>query len=214
MRRRIMEILYGFVIGIAMASLIILAVWAGYSMARVIIIAESVEATPAETPRRLQAARSQRIDARAKELAARRERFEPEQEVAINMGAIISIESSGNPLAVSPVGCRGLCQIAEGTWGECAERMGVTWTWKDDAFDPGCNRAVGHYYINSRIPQMLDHYGIDDSIATRIGAYNAGIGNLCRLWNEYDQNWLTYAPTETQDYLRKYIAILSRQNQQ
>ena len=145
---------------------------------------------------------------RAAEIERRKERFDP---VEINLGAIIQIESSGNPLAVSPAGCRGLCQIAKGTWCECTILMGVDWTWEEDAFDPGCNRAVGQFYINHRIPQMLRAYEIPDSEATRIGAYNAGIGRVRHLWREHGTDWLSHAPRETQYYVVKYAAIMSRQ---
>lgn len=129
----------------------------------------------------------------------------------INMGAIVQIESSGNPRAVSPAGCRGLCQIAEGTWVECCKWLGVSWTWSEDAFDPGCNRAVGNYYINHRIPAMLAHYGIDDSVTTRIGAYNAGIGTLLRLWRKHGHEWLAYAPKETQRYVLRYAELMAKE---
>ena len=132
------------------------------------------------------------------------ERRETSDGIQIDMDRIIAIESSGNPLAVSSAGCRGLCQIAEGTWIECTRRMGVTWTWDEDAWQPGENRAVGRYYINTRIPEMLRHYGIDDNHATRIGAYNWGIGNLRRAWERHGHDWLAHAPKETQDYVIKY----------
>lgn len=131
----------------------------------------------------------------------------------INMGAIIQIESSGNPNAESPVGCRGLCQIAKDTWYECTDRMGVAWSWDDDAWDPGCNRAVGNYYLNKRIPAMLNHYGIQDTIQMRLGAYNWGIGNLVREWNQHGHGWINHAPQETVDYIRKYSRIMVRKTQ-
>lgn len=151
-----------------------------------------------------------RAMARHAEMAARKQRFasdevrETRDGIQIDMDRIIAIESSGNPLAVSSAGCRGLCQIAEGTWIECTRRMGVTWTWDEDAWQPGENRAVGNYYINTRIPEMLRHYGIDDNHATRIGAYNWGIGNLRRAWERHGHDWLAHAPKETQDYVIKY----------
>lgn len=157
-----------------------------------------------------------RAMARHAELAARRQRFIVDDDNAsthlrsnastlqIDMDRIIAIESSGNPRAVSSAGCRGLCQIAEGTWIECTRRMGVTWTWDEDAWQPGENRAVGNYYINTRIPEMLRYYGIDDNHATRIGTYNWGIGNLRRAWERHGHDWLAHAPKETQDYVIKY----------
>ncbi len=148
---------------------------------------------------------------RQAEIERRRERFAEVAAPEINMGAIVQIESSGNPNAVSPAGCRGLCQIAEGTWVECCKWLGVSWTWSEDAFDPGCNRAVGNYYINHRIPAMLAHYGIDDSVTTRIGAYNAGIGTLLRLWRKHGHEWLAYAPKETQRYVLRYAELMAKE---
>lgn len=158
--------------------------------------------------------RQDRPAIRQAEIERRRERFAEVAAPEINMGAIVQIESSGNPRAVSPAGCRGLCQIAEGTWVECCKWLGVSWTWQEDAFDPGCNRAVGNYYINHRIPAMLAHYGIDDNVATRIGAYNWGIGNLRRSWNKHGHEWLAYAPKETQRYVLRYAEIMARQQTQ
>ncbi len=151
---------------------------------------------------------------RQAEMERHRERFAEVAAPKINMDIIIEIESAGLPTAVSSKGCRGLCQIAEGTWKECTERMGVNWTWEDDAFQPSENRAVGAYYLRVRIPQMLRHYGIDDNVATRIGAYNAGIGTLLRLWRKHGHDWLAHAPKETQRYVLRYAEIMARQQTQ
>lgn len=142
----------------------------------------------------------------------RQAKFAPEPKPIIDMNRIVQIESSGNPLAVSPVGCRGLCQIAHVTWLECTAMMGVEWTWEEDAWDPGCNRAVGHYYMNTRIPEMLRAYGIDDNVATRIGAYNAGIGRVRHLWREHGTDWLSHAPRETRNYVDRYTSIMLGQS--
>jgi hypothetical protein len=158
--------------------------------------------------------RQDRPAIRQAEIERRHERFAEVAAPKINMDIIIEIESAGLPTAVSSKGCRGLCQIAEGTWKECTERMGVNWTWEDDAFQPSENRAVGAYYLRVRIPQMLRHYGIDDNVATRIGAYNWGIGNLRRSWNKHGHEWLAYAPKETQRYVLRYAEIMARQQTQ
>lgn len=150
---------------------------------------------------------------RQAEIERRRNRFVAVHPSDINIGAVIQIESSGNPRAVSGAGCRGLCQIAESTWIECTARMGVDWSWQTDAFDPGCNRAVGQFYINTRIPEMLRHYGIRDTVTTRLGAYNWGIGNLQRAWNQHGHEWLAYAPRETRNYVCRYAEIMARQPQ-
>jgi hypothetical protein len=152
-----------------------------------------------------------KMQARFDEQEKRRRQFAAAQSPKINMEAIVQIESGGDPKAVSPAGCRGVCQIAEGTWIECCKWLGATWTWKEDAWDPGCNRVVGSYYMNVRIPAMLAHYGIEDAITTRLAAYNWGIGNLRRCWNQHGRDWLAYAPKETQRYILKYAEIAARQ---
>lgn len=152
-----------------------------------------------------------RLAVRQQGLERRTGRFGQAAFVEVNMGAIVQIESSGNPSALNACGCRGLCQISKATWRECTTRMGVGWAWENDAWDPGCNRAVGNYYINTRIPQMLRHYGIDDNQTTRIGAYNWGIGKLRAAWQTHGHNWLAHAPKETQRYVIKYAEIMSRQ---
>jgi len=163
---------------------------------------------------------AERRAARANELAARRQRFveilhdDDTPPAHINMRAIIQIESAGDPRAVSRAGCRGLCQISRATWDECCRRLGVNWSFDRDAFQPSENTIVGNFYMNTRIPEMLEYYGIPDWYATRIGAYNWGIGNLRAAWRRYGDDWVAHAPKETRDYLNKYVAIVSRQKQQ
>ena len=89
----------------------------------------------------------------------------------------------------------------------------MTWSFDRDAFQPSENTIVGNFYMNTRIPEMLEYYGIPDWYATRIGAYNAGIGRLLKLWQHYGDDWVAHAPKEIRDYLNKYVAIVSRQKQ-
>jgi hypothetical protein len=209
MKGRIMQFTLGMVTG---AMLGVLGVWLMVQLfqwgARVTV----VEPSPylAECPADVFAAdrQAERYTGRQRELTRRRALFTGSR-VEMNMEAIIQIESSDNPYAVSPQGCRGLCQISRATWEECTRLMGVNWTWDEDSWQPGENRAVGHFYMNRRIPKMLAVYGIDDNHATRIGAYNWGISNLRRAWNQYGHDWLSYAPQETQDYVIKYETIIS-----
>jgi len=161
---------------------------------------------------------AERRASRAKELAARRQRFveilhDDTPPAHINMRAIIEIESAGDPRAVSRAGCRGLCQISRATWDECCRRLGATWPFDRDAFQPSENTIIGNFYMNRRIPEMLEYYGIPDWYATRIGAYNWGIGNLRAAWRRYGDDWIAHAPKETRDYIDKYVAIVSRQKQ-
>jgi len=118
--------------------------------------------------------------------------------VTIDVRAIAQIESSGDARAVGKFGERGLCQIRRATWNEWVECMGQHWSF-DDAFDPGINRAVAHYGLNTRIPQMLGVYGISDTVAHRLAAYNWGIGNL-----RYAVVHERPLPEDVQRYVRRY----------
>ena len=116
----------------------------------------------------------------------------------IALDAIVAIESGGDAAAVGAVGERGLCQIRESTWHEWTECMGQRWDF-DAAFDPGINRAVAHYGLNTRIPQMLSVYGISDTVAHRLAAYHWGIGNLFRA-----RQAARALPEQVQQYIRRY----------
>jgi hypothetical protein len=76
--------------------------------------------------------------------------------------------------------------------------------WWNGSMDIEKSRVVADYYYNTRIPQMLNTYGIEDNINTRIAAYNWGIGYLLNAWKQYGQDWLNYAPKETQNYIKTY----------
>ena len=135
---------------------------------------------------------------------ARQASLPPGVEVPIDISRIIQIESSGNPKALNKrSGARGLTQVIEGTWGESVKRMRKDWSW-DDAFDPDKNKAVGSYYMNQRIPEMLNYYNLPDTVETRIAAYNWGIGNLLKAYNKHGAKWQGAIPIETRDYIRKY----------
>jgi len=187
----------------------VLAICCIISIVRDLMEAHRVYAAATDT-------QTERRAARANELAARRQRFvemlhDDTPPAHINMRAIIEIESAGDPRAVSRAGCRGLCQISRATWDECCRRLGVTWSFDRDAFQPSENTIVGNFYMNTRIPEMLEYYGIPDWYAMRIGAYNWGIGNLRAAWRRYGDDWVAHAPRETRDYIDRYVAIVSRQ---
>jgi hypothetical protein len=122
--------------------------------------------------------------------------------VVINL--LIKIESGGDPCAISPAGARGLCQIMKPTWQECEELLEVDWDWDNNWYVTAKNRAFGIYYVNNRIPKMLRHYHIPDSVNTRLACYNWGIGHVKRAIREHGSEWQSQMPEETKNYIRKY----------
>jgi len=92
--------------------------------------------------------------------------------------AIISVESNGNPRAISPAGAQGLMQLMPDT----AAELGV-----NDSFDPAQNIMGGTKYLSS----LLDRYEGNRKLA--LAAYNWGMGNL-----EKNPSAL---PKETRNYI-------------
>jgi len=127
---------------------------------------------------------------------------------------LIEIESGGDPCAISPAGARGLCQIMKPTWKECTELLEVDWSWNDNWYVPAKSRALGIYYVNNRIPKMLEYYKIPDSIRTRLACYNWGIGNVRNHYTIYSEHGSVVAnekypyPEETKNYINKYMKLL------
>lgn len=121
---------------------------------------------------------------------------------------IIQIESSGNPNAVSQDGCIGLMQVSLSAYDEfyqkaCRE-LGRKMAYDPrELFDPEFNQVVGTWYVNVRIPEMLQAYKIPDTINNRLIAYNWGIGNL----RKYLQGKKTM-PKETRNYIAKYHKLV------
>lgn len=94
--------------------------------------------------------------------------------------AVIQTESSGNPLAVSSAGARGLMQLMPKT----AAELGV-----QDSFDPAENVMGGTRYLR----RLLDRYQGDRKLA--LAAYNWGMGNV--------ETRLESMPRETRNYIAK-----------
>ncbi len=98
--------------------------------------------------------------------------------------AVISVESSGRPAAVSTAGAQGLMQLMPAT----AARFGV-----GDAFQPKENIRGGVAYLDF----LLQEFDYDPILA--IAAYNAGEGAVAR-----NKGVPPFA--ETRDYVPKVLA--------
>ena len=104
--------------------------------------------------------------------------------------AVVAVESSYNPTAVSPAGAQGLMQLMPTT----AADLGVK-----DSFDPAENIDGGSRYLS----QLLDKYAGD--LDRTLAAYNWGQGNV-------DRHGLEKMPTETRNYLARVRQLLQGSN--
>lgn len=112
----------------------------------------------------------------------------------INMAKIAQIESSGNPLAHNKADdSRGLYQITPICLKEYNNFHKVKYS-MNDLWSPEVSHKIADWYLNVRIPQMLKHYGLKDTIRNRVWAYNAGIVNVIN----------NRIPKTTQSYFKKY----------
>lgn len=100
--------------------------------------------------------------------------------------AVVAVESSYNPTAVSQVGAQGLMQLMPAT----AADLGVK-----DSFDPVENISGGSRYLSG----LLAKYAGD--LDRALAAYNWGQGNV-------DRHGLDKMPTETRNYLAKVKQLL------
>jgi soluble lytic murein transglycosylase len=116
--------------------------------------------------------------------------------------AVIKVESSFNPRALSPGNARGLMQLTEKTavWG--AESIKIKDFSVNSLFDPEINIRLGCWYLN----RLMEEF--DGDIDLVIAAYNAGSGNVSK-WLK-DRNYsssginLDRIPfRETENYVRK-----------
>ncbi len=83
--------------------------------------------------------------------------------------AIIQIESTFNPKAVSVVGARGLMQIMPATGKEIATEVALDWNGIETLYDPEINISMGMYYLFKMLLKYRD-------LRLALVAYNAGPG--------------------------------------
>ncbi len=114
----------------------------------------------------------------------------------ISIPTIIQIESSGNPRAHNGIAV-GLCQITKPVLQEYNDKWDTDWIMAD-LYNPDLNVIICEWYFNSRIPSLLRHYHIKDTVPNRIFCYNEGIGNLKK----------GIRCLESRKYVNKYYRLL------
>lgn len=107
---------------------------------------------------------------------------------------LLKQESGGNQAAVSAKGAVGVAQILPSTGPEAAQLAGMPWDPERFKTDKEYNAALGSAYFNAQ----LSRFG---SVDKALAAYNAGPTAVASLIREHGDNWLTYAPKETQQYV-------------
>lgn len=111
--------------------------------------------------------------------------------------AVAQRESGLNPNATSSAGAQGVMQLMPAT----AASLGVS-----NPYDPTQNINAGVRYLASLISQ----YGGDTTKA--LAAYNWGPGNLNNAIAAYGGNWLSAAPSETQNYVAAITGVTAESN--
>ncbi len=87
--------------------------------------------------------------------------------------ALIAVESSGNPAALSHVGARGLMQLRPATAQAESERLGLLWKGDNSLFDPVVNVQLGISYLS----RLVERFG---DLETALVAYNWGPTRIAR----------------------------------
>ena len=125
--------------------------------------------------------------------------FVASAEPVINMEVIKQIESSGDSLAYNTrSGARGLYQIMP----ICLTEYNNYHRHKyniDQLFDCNVNYIIADWYLNVRIPQMLNHYHKPLTKRNVLISYNAGVSYV-RDGKTSDKK----LPSQTVEYIRKY----------
>lgn len=125
-------------------------------------------------------------------------------EIAINMQAIQTIESDGNPRAFnSQTKCYGLYQISEICLLEFNQINGTGYR-PVDLFNPNINEMIALWYLE-RLQQLPNSNNIPASLTTILASYNWGIGNVVR-WHRNGASFEDL-PEPTQLYIERYYRL-------
>ena len=133
----------------------------------------------------------------------------------INMEILAEIESGGNPIALSPDGCRGLYQISEIVLQQFKEtHKGLSlpsdragWTIDVDSmsterlFEKTPNEYIADWYLDW-LDNALRINGIEPTVDNILIGYNFGLGHFLK-WRQRGSKF-SKLPKETQNYLKRY----------
>ena len=113
-------------------------------------------------------------------------------------------ESGGKQSAVSSKGAVGVAQVMPQTAQEAAQLAGLQWDERRYREDATYNRQLGQAYLKKQVETFGD-------TAKALAAYNAGPGAtqeaIAKATRAGKPNeWLTYLPKETQQYVRSILA--------
>jgi len=95
--------------------------------------------------------------------------------------AVMHVESSFRPNAVSPKGAKGLMQLMPSTAEWAASQMGMSTYSEEMLFDPEINVSIGVWYL-ANLRRLFDN---DTALA--LAAYNGGRANVLRWLSE--ESW-------------------------
>ena len=121
----------------------------------------------------------------------------------INLDAISRIESGFNPIAYNRgSGARGLNQITDIALNDYNQFHRDNRKTMNDMWDPQKNTHVAAWYLQERIPQLLQAFKLPVTLENVLWAYNGGIGNVKKnrmadetkgyinKYKKYDAEWL------------------------
>lgn len=107
----------------------------------------------------------------------------------IDLSAIASIESSGNPSAINRadnggIGSYGLHQLSPYAIADFNKRHKTSFK-PSDCLKAATSTRIANWYVNEEIPRLIAYYAkknhkIVDSVETRLTAYNMGIGAVVK----------------------------------
>jgi len=121
-------------------------------------------------------------------------------------------ESTGNPLAESPAGARGLAQIMPGTEQYLKEKGMLREDF--DPFNPEHSKEAQQVYMNSLMNRSWNKGSDEIKIAKALAAYNYGPTATVRVLNKAKEqgkdiyeslDWIEELPLETRDYISKIL---------